>query len=206
MSQFPLIVCFYTKDTLYQLEVQNLLASLEKFGLENCIEGVESLGSWELNCAYKPFFLYDKLKKLQRPLLWVDADGVFIREPAYLEIFDADFAVRINAECDPGHQSKVISSTVYVNNTPGGEEILRLWMDETREQLLQENRKQEFWDQTALRDAIFKRGHGAEVKPMPLEYAKIFDHQRDISLVVEPVIEHYQASRRLKKLINDRDL
>lgn len=206
MLGFPIVVCFYTKETLYQLEVQNLIASCEKWGLETCIEGVASLGSWELNCAYKPFFLYDKLKAFKRPLLWVDADGVFIKSPGMLDVFEADFAVRINAECEIDHPSKVISSTVYINCTPGGEEILRLWMDETRGQLLQEDRKEEFWDQTALRDAIFKREHGADVKPMPLSYAKIFDHQGDGKEVIDPVIEHYQASRRLKKIVNQTSI
>ena len=108
---FPCVISFYTVGTLYQLEVQNLIASCEEFGIEHRIEGIESKGSWELNCAYKPFFILEKLEELGRPVLWVDADGVFIREPEVLKAFEADLATRIEEGLPSSHPSKVISAT-----------------------------------------------------------------------------------------------
>src|SRR5690348_12544495 len=97
MGAFPLVVSFYTKDTYYQWEVQNLIASCEKFKVEHYVEGIPSFGSWELNCAYKPFFIHQMLQKFKRPLFWLDADAVFVRKPEGLALFqEVDFSVRIN--------------------------------------------------------------------------------------------------------------
>lgn len=117
MQNFPVIVSFFTKNTPYQDEVKNLIASCEKFGLETSIDGVDSFGSWELNCSYKPFFLYQKLQELKRKVLWVDADAVFVRKPTPLDIFSADLSVRINPELPDQHPSKVMSGTVFANYT-----------------------------------------------------------------------------------------
>ena len=196
---FPVIVSFYTAHTPYQLEVQNLIASCEKFGLEMAIEGIESFGSWELNCAYKPFFILQKLEELNRPLLWVDADGVFARAPSWQEAFEADLAVRMDAKLPQNHPSKVISSTIFVRPTEAGKGLVRHWIGKCHEILLDEKRQEEFWDQIALREAIAKST--AQVASIPLSYAKIFDHPEDRQQIEDPVIEHFQASRRFKKLV-----
>ena len=198
--EFPVILSFYTVGTPYQLEVQNLIASCEKFGLETEIVGVESFGSWELNCAYKPFFILQKLNELERPVLWVDADGVFVREPTWQKAFEADLAVRMEPVADD-HPSRVISSTVFVRESGRG--LMRLWCQECQRMLLDPNRREEFWDQIALREAIKKSE--AKVSEIPLEYAKIFDHAGDLEKKIAPVIEHYQASRRFKGLVYAKD-
>ena len=203
MTDFPLIVSYYTKKTLYQIEVQNLIASCEKWGLPIDVEGIESFGSWELNCGYKPFFLYRKLQELKKPLLWVDADAVVLKQPEVLEAFTADLAVRINEGLAPDHPSKVISSTIFVNYTSEGGELLRLWAAESNRQLGEEGRKEEFWDQIALRNVIYSQNHNARIAPLPLEYTKISGHVFDSQAVRHPVIEHYQASRRFKNSINN---
>ncbi|MGE5196866.1 MAG: hypothetical protein ACM3JI_06015 [Anaerolineae bacterium] len=197
MTSFPLIISFYTTNTLYRLEIQNLIASCEAFGLETSIDGIESFGSWELNCAYKPFFILEKLKTHRRAVLWVDADGVFLQKPSFLKVFEADFAVRINSSCPLDHPSRVISSTVFANYTEGAMTVLRSWMRESECELCREGRQREFWDQEALRDAIAKN-HTADVRALPLTYAKIFDHPEDQKIADTIIIEHYQASRRLK--------
>lgn len=193
MKTFPVVVSFYTKNTLYQLEVQNLIESCEKFNIEFSIEGVDSFGSWELNCAYKPFFILQKIKQLKKPILWIDADGIFVAEPSIIPEFDCDFATRVHADCDKNHPSKVISSTIFINHTEAAIQLLQQWAEECKKQLIDPSRSEEFWDQIALRDVLEKTE--ANVKALPLSYAKIFDHPCDEI----PVIEHYQASRRFKK-------
>ncbi|NGX26308.1 MAG: hypothetical protein K940chlam6_00223 [Chlamydiae bacterium] len=194
---FPVIISFYTKDTPYEVEVQNLIASCERFSLESSIEGIESQGSWELNCAYKPFFILQKIEELQRPVLWVDADGVFVKNPTVQSAFDADLAVRIEDVPDD-HPSKVISSTVFVR--PKGKDLIHQWIQNCNDLLLDPKRKEEFWDQIALRNVVLE--HSDRILPMPLAYAKIYDHPGDCKQVAMPVIEHYQASRRFKGIMN----
>lgn len=194
---FPVIISFYTKETPYQLEVQNLIASCEKYCLKYDICGVESHGSWEMNCAYKPFFILERLEKWEKPVLWVDADGVFLQKPCWQDAFYADLSVRIeDLPCD--HPSKVISSTIFVR--PEGKDLIRMWIRKCHDLLLNPNRTEEFWDQIALRDIVLSAEK--RISSMPLAYAKIFDHPKDQIQVEQPVIEHFQASRRYKGIVN----
>ena len=114
---FPLVISFYTKDTPYQLDAHHLMASCDKFGIEHHIEGIDSYGSWELNCAYKPFFIAEKLRQFERPVLWVDVDAVFAQKPKILKVFEKDFAVYSQKDLEPDHPSKIRSGTIYVNYT-----------------------------------------------------------------------------------------
>lgn len=202
---FPVVISFFTSNTPYQLEVQNLIASCKQHGVSLDVEAVESFGTWELNCAYKPFFILKKLNEYRQPLLWVDADGVFNRIPEQIKAFNADIAVRINEGLPVSHPSKVITSTIYLDFNPRVVECMQLWIKECAQQLLDPERTEEFWDQIALRNVLFSQEYSAKIAYMPLAYAKIFDHPEDCLLVDEPVIEHYQASRRFKKMINESD-
>lgn len=198
--EFPVIISFFTEKTPYEVEVQNLRASCEKFGLESSIVGVPSFGSWELNCAYKPFFILERLETLQRPVLWVDADGVFTQAPTWQSAFDADLSVRYDPSLPQDHPSRVITSTLFAR--PSAKPLLKLWVKQCRDLLLDPKRTEEFWDQIALRNAILEKPKEISVAPIPLSYAKIFDHPLDKIAVAQPVIEHYQASRRYKSLVN----
>ncbi|MES2122180.1 MAG: putative nucleotide-diphospho-sugar transferase [Chlamydiota bacterium] len=202
MKGFPLIVSYYTKDTLYQLEVQNLIASCEMWGLEHHVEAIDSLGSWERNCAYKPLFLYQKLEQFQRPLFWLDADAVFLQKPQLLDQFSSDIATRINASYEANHPSRVITGSLYVNNTEPAKRVLKVWAKGCIESLTDPKRTDEMWDQVVLRDVFLRQDHGARIEALPLGYAMIVGHPLDEEQAGERVIGHYQASRRFKKMIN----
>ncbi len=206
MIKFPLVVCYYTKDTLYQLEVQNLIASCEKWGLDHHVEPIATLGSWERNCSFKPFFLLEKLQQFGKPLFWVDADAVFVREPQYLKVFSQDLAVRINEKLDPAHPSKVISGSVFVNATQGAVEILKAWGQECIDSFLNPKRTEEIWDQIALRDVLQRGSTQFKAGVLPLEYMAIEGNPSDAREAGEVVIAHYQASRRFKKMVNEKGL
>lgn len=192
--KYPLIISFYTKETLYQLSAHHLMASCDQFGLEHHIEGIDSHGSWELNCAFKPFFIAQKLQRFNRPVLWVDADAVFVRKPKPLKVFEKDFAVYAQPGLVSGHPSKVRSGTIYVNATEKGMDVLKKWAQECQRLLIDPERKEEFWDQSALRNVYLKEKFGH----LPLSYIKILGHPVDAKCP-HPVIIHCQASRHTKK-------
>jgi hypothetical protein len=202
MAEFPLIVCFYTKNTLYQLEVQNLIASCEKWGLEHHVEGISSLGSWERNCSYKPFFLMEKLEHFRRPLFWVDADAEFVKAPEWLDVFDQDLAVRINTSLEDRHPSKVMTGSFFINATRGAFEVLKSWGQECIDSFLNPHRTEEVWDQIALRDVILRGIEGVKIGSLPWSYITIAGSSHDEKTIQNVVIAHFQASRRFKKLIN----
>jgi hypothetical protein len=205
MQKFPVVVSFFTKNTPYEDEVRNLIASCKRFGLETSIDGVDSFGSWELNCAFKPFFLHQKLQELKKPLLWVDADAVFIRQPPVLDLFAADFAVRVDPELPDDHLSKVMSGTIFVNHTDKAKEILRRWAQTCVKEMMRADRREEFWDQAGLRDVLLRedfKALGADLRNMPLAWYKVSGHKGHEQQVEDPIVEHYQASRRFKHIVN----
>ena len=194
---YPTVVSFYTRNSPYQLQAHHLVASCEKFGIPHCIEGVNSWGSWELNCAFKPFFIIEKMKQLRKPLLWVDVDAIFLRRPRLLKVFSHDFAAYTDPELPSDHPSKVRAGTLYINHTQGGRDFLMQWAIECQRQLADSARQEEFWDQMALRDTLL--GSSCKVGTLPVSYIHILGHPGDEAKDAKPVIVHLQASRREKR-------
>ena len=201
---FPVIISFYTKETFYQVEAHNFIASCQKFSLDVSIEGIDSWGSWELNCAFKPFFILKKLRELKRSILWVDIDAIFVSQPQAIDCFNQDFAVYIQEDLGFDHPSKVRSGTVFVNYTQAGLELTAQWMEESKRLILDPLRTEEFWDQIALRNVLARLSNiECSIGYLPLSYIKIFDHLHDREQEKEVVVAHYQASRRFKNLIKN---
>ncbi len=192
---FPLVISFYTKNTPYQLDAHHLMASCDKFGIEHHIEGIDSYGSWELNCSYKPFFIAEKLRQFERPVLWVDVDAVFAQKPKPLKVFEKDFAVYFQPDLKNDHPSKIRSGTIFVNHTERGNQILKSWAQECQRLLVDPERIEEFWDQIALRNVYLSQKN---LGRLPLSYIKILGHPIDVKCP-KPVIIHCQASRHSKK-------
>lgn len=192
----PIIINCYTIGTPYEKEVQALRTSLEKLGLETEIIGVPSLGSWERNCAFKAKFILDTYLRLDRPVLWVDADAVVHDYPRLLAGAEADFAI-----------SKVsgwqfASGTVYFNRTPLGERLLKSWVAYCHQDPT-------IWDQIHL-DRAWEEVTATQplyTQWLPQSYVKIFDLPWESRLLASEgeacraVIEHFQASRQFKSLV-----
>ena len=152
-SQLPLVVSYYTKGTPYEDEVKDLVSSCERFELEHCIEGVADLGSWEKNCAFKPYFMQKKMERYKRPLLWVDADAVFLQPLSFEEFMFSDVAlVRNLLQTDP--RFCVNAGTVYINSTRQGMQSLALWCRYAKMIEQEENAVLAFQDQVSLHFAV----------------------------------------------------
>lgn len=200
-NRLPCVVSFYTKDTPYEEEVKHLEKSCRDFGIECQIEGIASSGSWEMNCAFKPIFILKKMEELKRPLLWVDADAVFVRPLEFLDAFYSDIGVRMY-NCPDDHPSRIVSSTVFIHKTAPAKNVLKLWAEECLFMLSEKNRTKEVWDQDALRRVLFTKNHGASFVPIPSAYSKIVGHLDDERECPCPVIIQNQASRRYKRWIH----
>ena len=48
-----IVVSFYTENTIYEKEVEDLRTSCEILGIEHFIQPRKDLGCWEKNCAQK---------------------------------------------------------------------------------------------------------------------------------------------------------
>ena len=185
----PVVISFYTVGTPYEDEVRGLKGSLAKLGLDHAVQGVEPAGSWEANCAMKARFIRDELDRLDRPVLWVDADAVVRRPPVLLAGGEMDFAVHKFA----GWQ--FASGTVYFNRTPMARKVLDRWVElcEARPEIWDQIHLDAAWESVAAR-------HPLRTQWLPASYTKIFDAE-DVA-AAEPVIEHFQASRRFKGAVS----
>ncbi len=191
-ASVPLVISYFTLDTPYEEEVKNLRRSCVELGIEHFIEGVTSRGSWERNCAMKAQFVKDCSEKFMRPVLWVDADAVLRSPPLLLGGAEMDFAVSKAA----GWQ--FASGTTYFNCTENAQRMLDVWVEECR-------RAPDVWDQIHL-DTAWERvvaRHALRTMWLPPSYAKIFDLETQAKYGnCEPVIEHFQASRRMKGAVS----
>lgn len=183
----PVFICFYTRDTAYEPLAMRLRDTLDAFGLDHQIVGIDSLGQWERNCAYKAGFVRDQWRALGRPVVWLDADATIERDPALLRRCGADFAVCKYAGWEFG------SGTLFFNATPVAGRLLDRWVERCEADPL-------IWDQMHL-DAAWVDIASREpliTQWLPEAYLHIFDETGQ----EPPVITHWQASRENKALVS----
>jgi len=191
LSNLVKVVSFYTMDTPYEKEVEHLRASCEKFGLSHHIEGIKNLGSWEKNCAFKPFFLRAMLEKYQMPIFWVDADAVFLKEPDFDPFLEKDLWVYKDGVDDD--RFKIRASSIFINATAPSFKMVNDWC--SRSELLSQDDPPAFFDQITLLHTLENETE-AQIGTLPLSYCRIFDFQLGQIAKEDIVIEQYQASRR----------
>lgn len=196
MSSDPLVISFYTEGTPYQLEAMSLIASCNAWEIEAEIEGVSSQGSWERNCAIKPFFIQKKLMEKKRPIFWVDADAVFKKRPDFSSFIHSDLAFREMKRFSHDRRFKYCSGSLFINYTPRGVDFVQRWC-EYCQQKIDCNADLQFLDQISLVDLI-EQGHPLKISSLPIAYAKIFDIDAQEIDPEDVVIEHNQASRRFR--------
>lgn len=189
-GNLPIIVSYYTTGTPYEDEARELVQTCNALQLEHRVEGVKPRGTWESNCAMKAGFMLDMWTSLQRPMLWVDADARMRRAPELLRGMSADFAVHKAARW------QFASGTVFVNATELAGELLQTW----RRRCEADPRT---WDQVHLDHAWEELSLRAPLETvwLPQSYTRIFDRPDDNDGGGAPVVEHFQASRRLKAVV-----
>lgn len=199
MDKKPLIISFYTKDTLYEEEAKDLIASCKKLGLEYEISEVENLGSWQANCCQKASFILKKLEEHKRPVIWTDVDSVIMQTPHILLDCKADCALRVDDNVAADDPSKILSGTMFFNNTASAKKLLTLWEKECEKRLLKAGT---VYDQDCLRKVVLHYPTIVEMKRLPVSYVKIVDKNDDGVDKKDAVVLHYQASRLLGPIVD----
>lgn len=176
---------FHTDDKLYKKHAQILQRSAEKFDI-NVYFSEFSRDDWQKIIAFKPTFIAKMRRELQGPILFVDADAIILKDiRPFFESIQEDIAVHyIN-------DNRLISSTVFINNTPNAYLLMDEW---ERRQLEQPDR----WDQVVLQELVDEWVEAKKItlNKLPPNYTFIFDTSRRVyGNSVEPIIEQLQASR-----------
>lgn len=197
-KKLPIFVSHFTKKTPYEKEVLNLQKSLKKFNLDYHIEGIKSLGSWRANSNWCAWQVQAMLKRYpNRDILRLDCDAIVQRNPSLFleEDFNADIAAVVwkNSKMRPG--GEFLGGTMFFRNNPLGISVVDEWVDFCKG--FPDKRNGDLLESTI-------KSYSVEVlnfQKLPLSYCCIFDLMK--SEVSEPVIEHFQASRRFKAGINE---
>ena len=163
------------------------MQSAGKFNMKFHIKPVASLGSWEKNCQYKAVHILESLNMFDENILWVDADAVFMRYPELFDEMDGDIGYHYLE-----HRSEILSGTLFLKNNGKVKDLVKKWIEI--------NKTNNLWDQKNLQAAVGSSDSLVNYR-LPAEYCRIYDNKYQ-HLTAEPVIVHYQASRRFKKQIN----
>ena len=200
----PFVVSFYTPE--YAHEYRPFAKSAKDFGYEVYTEQRNTQGTWRLNCGMKPRFLLEMFQKFSRPLLWLDIDARF-RAPWDIAAIEnrCDFACwfiphpRMRPIDIPGGRDKkrdgLASGTMFFNYTGPAVHLLDSWIET--------DHGQHKYEQMVLGEAWYDhRPEDLDTERLPQRYCKVFDSPWFGTEGGPIVIEHTQASRRLRRLVD----
>jgi hypothetical protein len=197
-----MVVGYYTVNTPYEEEAQNLLESLNRLGITHDISGVQSLGNWQANTRFKAGFMLDMLiKHPSYRLLYIDVDAVVHSIPDLFKNYTCDIAVRW--QDFRWRQNECLSGTIYMENNERTKRICELWRDINVNEGNESNRMEQ-WNLDTVINKMKAEDPNFTYKNLPPEYTMIFDSMRGMYPNISPVIEHFQASRRFKKDVNEK--
>ena len=177
------ICAFYTPNYLPQ--IVSLKASAEALGLNYYFRRYSPAGGWEANTRLKASFIAHALRRLPKHnIAYLDADSVLRQTP---ELF-ADPVADVTILFDRRRRGKlemlrIAAGTLLIRNTVGGRTFVDRWAEEASKAAAMDVDEDLIY-------RIFPTLRGVTLAVLPRSYYKIFD-----AAGVEPVIEHFQASR-----------
>ena len=209
----PIVVSFYTEGTGYKAEADNLIKSVRRFGFEYDIVPRPDMGGWKKNTYYKAEFILEMMDAHPgRNLLWIDADGAMIQYPVLFDSAEEDIGVFIadwkkigGYKRRLGHKelvqdTEVLSGTIYVAGNPRSRAFISAWVELNKKRfdsvpMEQVNLQSLLGFGRTQAERKYKWKGAISVKHLPPSYCQIWD---TMAFLGDPVIEHYQASRRLR--------
>jgi len=147
------------------------------------IEGLPDKNSWRNNTGMKPSFILNCMDRFHKwNIIYVDIDAKIRAYPVWFDTVVEDFAANTQA------RKELLSGTLYFANNPRVRAIVVKWVEK-------QERLMHVFDQKNLENVI-KDDETITVAELPPAYVQIFDLMAHHG---EPVIEHFQASRRFRK-------
>ncbi|WP_167315787.1 class I SAM-dependent methyltransferase [Paraburkholderia phytofirmans] len=181
------VVCFFTGDNEYAEHAARLRSTLERFGVDHEFKEINSMGAWELNCAYKAKFILECWGNSDVPVVWIDADATIEANPSLFQSVNADFGVhKWHGKTNDEQGWQFASGTLYFGKSENARKLLEQW-------ILRCEADPATWDQEHLCSAWCDVSSVISLKTvwLPRSYLQISDAREFVS----PVIKHWQASR-----------
>ena len=193
----PIYISFYTD--MYRLHAMNLIDSLDRFSLDRDVIELPSRESWRLNCLRKPEYILQKLEQHERAVVWIDADGVVRNDPHLFESLLSNgvhHAAHMSFRWRPRCKSEYLSGTMMFSSNDKTIRFLNGVIG-----MIRNDPHKYGGDQEYFRDGnrwMHETDPDWVSRDLPRSYCHIFDSELSGE---EPVIDHHQASRRLKSKV-----
>lgn len=182
------VISWYTDD--YRALNDRLIGSLEAHGHTQHVEyKVPTLGRWHLNAMLKPSILKRAFRDVQGDLVYIDSDAI-VRQR--LTLFDNWTGEDLGAHYLRG--TELLGGTQYWSFNSRMINLI-----EAMEALMLDR---QVFSQVALRELLPTMPE-ISVKRLPPEYCYITDTSRFLHPGVDPVVEHFQESRRARQRFSD---
>ena len=196
-----IITSFYTKNTPYEIVIHKyLIPSLIKFDLKHDIEGIDDLGDWNANAGYKSTLIKEMMLKYKEDICFLDADARILKYPELLFKIPIqyDLAVHfLNWEKfwrgkDGGNKFELLSGTMVMKYCQSNLDLIDKWIYNFEQQ-------KNIWEQKVLEELVVNDPK-QRVYNLPASYCAITKPGGTIpSYIGEPVIQHFQVSRKYKR-------
>ncbi|MES0810414.1 putative nucleotide-diphospho-sugar transferase [Roseibium sp. SCPC15] len=193
------VASFFTKDTPYEIEAENLKKSLERLNVRFVIEGLPAQKSWVESCALKASFVKSVRDRYDEDFWWLDADAE-LRRP--LKTYSGN-APDLAAYMSDGYNFR--SGAVYFSRSYTTTCIIDEWVEYCKSYPY-------VWDQVLLLFALHNNivSRGARFEVLPEAYCKKDPKKKKrflkrlvsepLSFLERPIVLQHQASRRLKQV------
>jgi len=188
-NDLPFVVVSYHTGE-YAAPARRLIESCRKNHLDFYVVAVKSRGSWLLNVRARPAFLLSVFPSTARDIVWVDADGMVRSFP---EIFRGAETVGYQLAAHRNSKGRYRVGTMWFANTEKGRAFVSRWSEAVR-------RAPGKTEQEVLNELLLRPNRGVMVLDLPATYCSIFDKAVD-KAAGPAVIEHFQLSRKLRRLV-----
>jgi len=196
------MISYYTVRTPYEEEVQKLVKSALKVGVPLKTYGLPATGSWRGNLNHKSATILKAFEEFpDKDIVFVDADAIIHRWPALFDELSTKAVYDVSA-CffsytkRSGDKDELLSGTLWFRNAEVGRALVRRWHEIGLER---RDVRHQYCLKLAIQE-LQRSGIPVRVFRHPFAYTCIFDY-RQARKGVAPVIEHYQASRRFRRVV-----
>lgn len=199
---------FYTENTPYQDVIMEYFvpSAMNLFynnGVKWKIQGVENQGTWIKNVAQKPKVILEMLESIEdnKLLVFLDADTKINKYPVLFDQIPEEYDIGFHTldwgtwYNRPENQTKeLLTGTMFFRYNPLVKKLLTEWYTNA----ILSNK----WEQKVLENLIVNFPN-IKIFPIPLEYCYItsMPNGKPPFVKCDPIISHYQASRKLKRVI-----
>ena len=127
-------------------------------------------------------------------------DSIFIKKPIFFDTCTADIALKVHKDLPNDAKSKILTGTLFINNTAVTKKLLRFWHEACQEELKIDPL---LFDQAILAKILFSKMPEISISDFPPGFLQIMDHPENKTFPPDSaVIIHYQASRLYQKMID----